>query len=433
MNIMILAILWLIPTDIPKADAWDVKTGEEQAIYNEQMGAMESEYDWIEDQIAEARAADEALTAQLADTQDPVVRRDLERQLQENAKLVKSLDGQLDRLRDEMRDLEGVPAEVRSVLRQMLDETDSLPRVKTVEDARRLNEFYRRDWGVPVINSRWGDCLSFEVERAIEEEDLSPETVRVLREGILGYYQAQLRHHGNTGRAIHPLWMAQWGKMILRVSRPGDEEALKIVEGIQAEAVKWSNELRRWDSSAEIESDLSRAIEGWRETEAFYPTWTAGDVPVQIELRGRVVNMSPDDARKEMLRRFKALDRETSPEKIGVTIREIEELALTDWKNRQVNEGMRVLYFFGLRRLLQHEQMPAKLRLVVFEEVEKSLCVCADMDLSGKERQKWADAASALGKRAGRRIRQVVGKRMEQPGEHKALYAAVWDAIQDGK
>ncbi|MBN1513374.1 MAG: hypothetical protein JXB13_15260 [Phycisphaerae bacterium] len=433
MNIMMLAILWLIPTDIPKADAWDVKTGEEQALYEEQAEAMYSELEWLEDQVAQAQSAGEALRAQMADAQDPVVRRDLERQLRENANLVEDLDKQLDRLGNEIVDFEQVPAELRPLLRQMLDETDSLPQVKTVEDARRLNEFYHRDWGVPFINSRWGDCLSFEIERATEEEDLSPETLRLLREGILGYYQAQLRHHGNTGRAVHPLWMAHWGTMILRVSRPGDQEALKIVEEIQTEAVKWSNELHCWDSSAEIENDLSRAIEGWRETEVFYPSWTAGDVPVEIELRGRAVKMSPDDARKEMIRKFKALERGKSPEKIAVTVRELEGLAMTDWKSTQVNEGMRVLYFFGLRRLLQHEQMPPKVRLVIFDEVEKSLCVCADMDLSGKEWQKWAEAASALGRRAGRRIRQVVGEHMERPGEHKALYAAVWDAIQEGK
>ena len=432
MSIMMLAILWIIPADIPKADEW-IMTGEEYAVHQEQMEAMVSELEWIEDQIAQTQAAAEALTAQMADTQDPVVRRDLERQLQENAKLVKNLDNQFERLGDEIANFQQLPAEIRPLLRQMLDETDSLPQVKTTQDARRLNELYHRDWGEPLINRRWGDFLLYEIERATEEEDLSPETVRLLREGVLGYYQAQLQHHGNTGRAVDPFWMTERGTAILRLSRPGDQEALKIVQEIQTEAVKWASELHLWDSCSEIDNKLSRAIEGWREAEAFYPSWTAGNVPVEIELRGRVVRMSPDDARKEMIRKFKSLEREKGPEKIAVTVRELEGLAMTDWKSRQVNEGMRVVYFFGLRRLLQHEQMPPKVRLVIFDEVEKSLCVCADMDLSGKERQKWADAASALGKRAGRRIRQVVGERMERPGEHKALYAAVWDAIQKDK
>lgn len=432
MSAFALAFLLGVPTDIPMA-ATRLYTGEEAARLLEEMEQMELQLQPLEEELEAARRLGEALAAKVAETQDLQLRRQLQRQWAQNVRLVDALQPRVDHLAGQIQDLGMGPVELDPVLDRMLAEVSAWPPLATTEDARRLNELYSRDWEDTGINRAWGDMILDHIEAATSEEDLSAETVRVLREGLLQYYNAQLRHHGNGGRAVSPYWMAERGAMLLRVSPPGDAETERLVESIKSEAVQWANELHLWEDAFEYDERLSQSLQEWREMQTFHPSWGAGDVPVQILVGKAWVSLSPEEARRQILTRLKQLERgrKDDVEKIAKTFSEIEQLALADWKDGQVNEGMRTLFFFGMRRLLRQDRTPTQARLAIVDLVDRCLAACAEMDLSRKEREKWAEAVSALGQKASRRLRDLVYERLTKPGEEKELYAKVWDAIRE--
>ena len=340
----------------------------------------------------------------------------------------------LSAVREQLEELNLLPKETRDILALARARIDSHVRplvpdqwaeqAVSAEQAQALVDLFYDDWGDGQVNRRWQDLVLLEATYAAQHPRVDRAACKVLRDGVLAYYEGVSRHYPD-GLLVSPRFMETLSEALSRVAEPDDAQARQVAQSLYRNAVEWLGNLDRPDDAAELKQRLRPLLETAAELDAAYPAAELGSERAREERQivlfsGSRATLSVQEAIRRIrnhLRRF-TWDIEK--------VREITELGLADYGNERDNRAMRQVFYTAYGHILR--QAPATFdrdesganQKTIVAHIETTLLALAQNNRVPEGRQTWwwRGAVQTLGNRASAKLREFVRTTAESKDKH---------------